>query len=122
MKLFNVVMSACLSVSMIGCATSSQDVSASYVNSSAYSPLSCDELQYEFKRIKFNLEEKTKLVDAKAKQDKTSMTLGMLLFWPSLFFIKGDGAEHSQLGDLKGQYNAINEELIRKKCKAVAYD
>jgi hypothetical protein len=42
--------------------------------------------------------------------------IGVVLFWPSLFFIKGDGAQAAELAQVKGQMEAIQQASIRKKC------
>ena len=44
------------------------------------------------------------------------MGVGLVLFWPSLFFIKGDGATAAELGRLKGEMDAIEQASIQKNC------
>ena len=40
----------------------------------------------------------------------------MVLFWPALFFIKGDAGSAQEIAQLKGDMDAIEEANIRKKC------
>ena len=43
-------------------------------------------------------------------------TVGVVLFWPALFFIAGDGPKAAELGRLKGEMDAIESAAIQKKC------
>ena len=43
------------------------------------------------------------------------MTLAFV-FWPALFFVKGDDAKTAELARLKGETEAIEQASIRKNC------
>ena len=43
----------------------------------------------------------------------------MVVFWPALFLMHGDGAEASQLANLKGQMQALETASARKGCGIV---
>jgi hypothetical protein len=49
--------------------------------------------------------------------DKVATTVGVVLFWPALFFIDGDGPKAAELAQLKGQMDAIESASIQKKCR-----
>ena len=49
--------------------------------------------------------------------DAVMTTVGVVVFWPSLFFIKGNGPQSAELARLKGQMEAIETASIRKKCR-----
>jgi hypothetical protein len=42
--------------------------------------------------------------------------VGIVLFWPALFFIKGEGASAGEVARLKGEMDAIEQASIRKNC------
>jgi hypothetical protein len=42
--------------------------------------------------------------------------VGVVLFWPALFLIKGDAASAQQVAQLKGDMDAIEQANIQKKC------
>ena len=45
------------------------------------------------------------------------MAVGMLLFWPALFFLEGgDSPEAAEYSRLKGEVEALNEASMLKKC------
>jgi hypothetical protein len=41
---------------------------------------------------------------------------GAVLFWPALFFIKGDAASAQQVAQLKGDMDPIEQANIQKQC------
>lgn len=42
--------------------------------------------------------------------------VGLILFWPALFFIDGDGPEANEYARLKGEHEALQKASIEKKC------
>ena len=43
-------------------------------------------------------------------------TVGVVLFWPALFALEGNGATANELANLKGQMNAIEQAAKKKNC------
>jgi hypothetical protein len=43
-------------------------------------------------------------------------TVGVIIFWRSLFFIGGDKQNAAELTQLRGEMDAIEQTSIRKKC------
>ena len=54
--------------------------------------------------------------DEKASGDAVATGVGVVLFWPALFFIKGDGQTAAELGRLKGEFDALEKVSIEKNC------
>lgn len=54
--------------------------------------------------------------DKKAENDAAAMAVGMILFWPALFFIKGDSETAAEVSRLKGEMEAIEQASIAKNC------
>ena len=44
------------------------------------------------------------------------MGVGMILFWPALFALGGTKEQEAEYGRLKGEYEAIQQAAIAKKC------
>jgi len=57
--------------------------------------------------------------DQKAKNDKIVMGAGVLFFPPLALFVLAGGDQKAQLGQLKGEYEALNVAGIQKKCNLV---
>ncbi len=43
-------------------------------------------------------------------------TIGVVLFWPSLFFIGGDKGNAAEVARLKGEMQAIEQANVSKNC------
>jgi hypothetical protein len=54
--------------------------------------------------------------DQKATSDTVATTVGVIIFWPALFFIGGDKGNAAELARLKGEMDAIEQTSIRKNC------
>jgi hypothetical protein len=46
-------------------------------------------------------------------------TVGLIVFWPSLFLIDGDNTNTQELARLKGEMDAIESAPIRSQCGIV---
>ena len=53
----------------------------------------------------------------KADNDAAQMGIGLVLFWPALFFLQGgDGPEAIEYARLKGEYDALHKNAVQRKC------
>ncbi|WCE30068.1 hypothetical protein [Vibrio sp. SCSIO 43137] len=56
-------------------------------------------------------------LDSEHSKDSWQMGVGLVLLWPTLFFLEGgDGPEASEYAQLKGEYKALHDNAIIKKC------
>jgi hypothetical protein len=55
-------------------------------------------------------------LDEKASSDSTKMTIGLILFWPTLFFLDGDEDGAIEYKRLKGESEGIHQAAIASKC------
>ncbi len=101
---------------LLGCASSSKEIRATYVSPMVYDGFSCDQLVAEVQRIQRRVSGAAGDVDDRASGDAVKMGVGLVLFWPTLFFIKGDGPEAQELARLKGEYEALEQTYNRKNC------
>lgn len=99
-----------------GCASSSSDIAAQYVSPLEYSNYSCEQIGAEAQRVSARASELAGVQDSKATSDSVAMGVGLVLFWPSLLFIKGDGQSAAELGHLKGEFETLQKVSIAKNC------
>ena len=99
-----------------GCATEAKDIPTSYVSPLVYDNYDCEQISSEASRLTRKVSESASKVDERSSDDSCTMALGLILFWPSLFFIDGDGPEAQEYARLKGEYEALEVASIQKKC------
>jgi hypothetical protein len=100
-----------------GCATSSSEIRPSYVSPLQYQSFSCQQIGAEAARISSRAAEVAGVQDSKREDDKIATGVGVIVFWPALFFIKGDGQTAAELARLRGEYEALEKIAIEKNCK-----
>jgi hypothetical protein len=54
-----------------------------------------------------------------ATKDAVALGVGLVLFWPALFFMIGSDKK-IELGRLKGEYDALEQIAIKKDCSIAA--
>ncbi|MEE9543082.1 MAG: hypothetical protein V3V95_04795 [Thermodesulfobacteriota bacterium] len=99
----------------LGCSTSPDKISASYVSPLQYQHFSCNQLGGELLRVNRKVMEVTGQQQKEANKDAIAMGVGLVLFWPALFFMMGDDKKE-ELGRLKGEYDALEQVTITKDC------
>jgi hypothetical protein len=105
-----------LSFLLAGCASSSSEISATYVSPLQYQHLTCQQLAAEAERVSRRAAEVSGVQDSKRTSDAWATAGAIVLFWPAAFFIKGDGNTAAELGRLKGEFEAIEKASIEKNC------
>jgi hypothetical protein len=112
------IVCASLAALVSACATSPNNISAQYVSPLQYANYSCDQLIQETRRIGDRVSQVTGQQQKKANDDALAMGVGLVLFWPALFFLAGGNDKKEELGRLKGEYDAIQQAAIQKNCMA----
>ena len=100
---------------LIGCADKSAKIAASYVSPLKYRSYSCAQLTEEYARVLEEAGITNKAQDDVAANDAWAMGIGLVVFWPALFFIDNDD-QREQVARLKGELKAIDQAAIRKDC------
>lgn len=103
-------------LSLAACASSPDRISASYVSPMQYSGHDCDQVRMEMLRISSKVREVAGAQRQQANNDAVAMGVGLVLFWPALFFLAGGNDRKDELANLKGHYDALTEVAIQKKC------
>ena len=114
-KILSVALSAIMAA---GCATSPNNITAEYVSPLQYQNYTCDQLIQETRRIGARVSEVTGQQQAQANNDAIAMGVGLVIFWPALFFLANNGDKKAELSRLKGEYDAVQQAGIQKNCSA----
>ncbi len=109
----------CVGLFSASCASSSSDIRASYVSPLQYQSYTCKQLGEEAERISTRAIEAAGTQDSRRTQDAVVTTVGVVVFWPLLFAVKGDGQNAAELGRLKGELETIEKVSIQKNCGIV---
>lgn len=99
-----------------GCASSSNEIAASYVSPVTYESWTCVQLREEAVRLSSRAAQAAGVQDDKASGDAALTAVAVVLFWPAAFAISGDGQSAAELGRLKGEMDAVEQASIRKNC------
>jgi len=110
-----VVVAAAFAV-LSGCASKSSDIAAAYVSPVLYQSLTCEQLALEAQGVSTRAITASGQQDQKATGDAVAMTVGLVVFWPALFLMKGDGAQAAEVARLKGEMEAIEHASIANNC------
>lgn len=114
-KLFLQAVAAGIVVS--SCASNPDGFRAADVSPLQYKSYDCEQIGSESSRISRKVTELYDSLKKKADNDAWQMGVGMLLLWPTLFFLEGgDGPEATEYKQLKGEYDALQQTSIAKKC------
>jgi hypothetical protein len=107
---------ACSALALAGCASKASDVTPSYISPMQYDAYNCNQLAEEAQRVSARASATAGAQDSQATKDVVATTVGVIVFWPALFFIGGDKQNAAELGRLRGEMEAIEQASIRKKC------
>lgn len=103
-------------VFLSACATKSNDIPASYVSPMQYQSYNCAQISEEARRVSARASQVMGVQDANAGRDAAMTGVGIVLFWPALFFLKGDSETKTEVSRLKGEMEALEQASIQKKC------
>lgn len=112
-----VVLTACLisQLGLVACASKSDNISAAYISPLQYQGYNCNQIRSELARVSRRVNEVAGVQDSQASKDSVALGVGMVLFWPALFFMIGKDKEE-ELARLKGEYEALEQAAIQKDC------
>ena len=99
------------------CASSPDSIAATSVSTVMYQNYTCDQLMMEADRVSREVQRLHASLEKEANNDAAQMAIGMVIFWPALFFLEGgDGPEAAEYARLKGEKEAINKLSITRNC------
>lgn len=113
------IAASCAALMIAGCATNSANVTAQYVSPANFSSLNCEQVREELLRVSARVRQVSGQQDRKATNDAVATGIGIIVFWPALFFLMSD--DHAaELGRLKGEYEALEHTARTKQCAVAA--
>ncbi|MBV0891501.1 hypothetical protein KTN05_06480 [Paracoccus sp. Z118] len=103
-------------MTLAACADKSAEIAPVYVAPSKYAAMNCQQLTAEATTVSSHARRAMEVQDRKAGNDAAAVAVGTILFWPALFFIKGDGAGAAEVAQLKGDMQAIEAVNRARNC------
>lgn len=116
MKFVTTFLAVFASVSIVGCSSSPKNIDSIYVSSAVYNSYDCEQIDIEYARVRRKVAEVIGHQGGEAGKDAVAMGVGLVLFWPALFFLAGGNDQKEQLGRLKGELEALESAAVEKKC------
>lgn len=110
---------ACLGITFLlfGCASNPDKIDAAYVSPLKYDDYDCQQIAMEMDYVGQRTNELYQRLKAERKADNAQMGVGLVLFWPALFFLEGgDGPEATEYAQLKGDFEALRVNSVQKRC------
>lgn len=102
---------------LAGCATQGANVTASYVPQSVYDGATCAALARDMVEIQQQAAALSGQLDTAAGKDAALVAVGLILFWPALFFIGSDKSKEAELARMKGSHEAMARTFKAKGCE-----
>lgn len=103
-----------------GCAQKADSIKATYTSPLQYEKYSCNQLKNEVLRVNKRLAEISGQQAEVANKDAAVMAVGLVVFWPALFFMAQGEDQKAEIGSLKGQYDTIRDVATKKNCDFAA--
>ena len=102
---------------LAGCASQPDTLATQHISPDHYQNLDCVQISMEMERTSQRISELYKSLKKTADDDAAQMGVGLILLWPTLFFLEGgDGPQAAEYSRLKGEYEALESAAIRKNC------
>ena len=102
---------------LAACASQPEEIGTAYVSPLHYKNFDCDQMGMEAERVSRRVLELRASLKSTADTDAVQMGIGLILLWPTLFFLEGgDKAEALEYSRLKGERGALEKASIQKKC------
>ncbi len=101
---------------LAACADHPDKIAAQYVSPMQYDGYKCKQIALEMQRVSARVTELGGLQEKAADNSDVAMGVGLVLFWPALFFLDSHSAQAAEYGRLKGEFNALEQAGIQKNC------
>ncbi len=101
---------------LAGCADHPDKIPAQYISPMQYDSYNCKQIGAEMQRVSSRVGEIGGQQEKAATNSEVVMGVGLVLFWPALFFLDSHSAQAAEYGRLKGEFNALEQTGIQKNC------
>lgn len=110
------------SIFVAACASQPDGIRTAYTSPMKYNGYDCPQIVAEMDHMGRRSTDLHMALKKKADGDTAQMAIGMILFWPALFFLEGgDGPEAAEYATLKGDYEALRQTAVAKKCDTALF-
>lgn len=100
-----------------GCATPPEKIQTSYVSPVQYDHYDCDQIAMEMRHVGQRANDLYYDLKDEADTDSAQTAVGLILFWPALFFLEGgDDERAAEYARLKGERQALEDAAVIRKC------
>lgn len=100
-----------------GCTKKADNIAAAYISPITYDSYTCQQVAAEMQRISSRAAQVAGIQNRKATNDQIAMGVGLVVFWPALFFLSGGNSENAaELARLKGTLDALEQVGVKKNC------
>lgn len=107
---------ALMGAALGGCASSASSIKPAYVSPAGYQSFGCGQLAAEGARISIEASKAAHKQNQKRTHDAVVTAVGVVVFWPTLFLIDGNGPKAAEVARLKGEMKAIEQAAKAKNC------
>ena len=101
---------------LAACADHPDKIPAQYTSPMQYDGYKCKQIAAEMQRVSSRVTELGGQQEKAADNSDIAMGVGLVLFWPALFFLDSHSAQAAEYGRLKGEFNALEQAGIQKNC------
>ena len=115
-SLLQITVIVCSGAIAASCATPSKEIEASYVSPIIYQNYTCEQLSVEATMLSQRAQSVMAKQDKRAKSDAVATGVALILFWPAMFLVKGNGTDDSEIAQLKGQMDTVENVSNQKQC------
>lgn len=105
---------------LAGCAKGPDSIDAKYVSPNTYQNWSCEQLVDEKMRLTREVDRVAGLQRENANADAALMGVGLIIFWPALIGLAATKDRKEELGRLKGEFEAVDNNVKSRQCSAPA--
>jgi len=122
MNIKRVTASIILFAFISGCSTAAKDITPAAISPAIYSNYDCEQIRLELLRVSTEVNAMTGKLDKNRENDNMATVAGVVLFFPVLFFLGGTKEQEARYAQLKGEYSALEQTSIIKKCSLKSAD
>lgn len=101
---------------LTNCSQHPDKIPSQYVSPLQYESYNCKQISYEMQRLSSRASELHGKQEKAAKGDSVKTGVGLVLFWPTLFFLDNNSAQASEYGRIKGEFSALEQAAVQKGC------
>jgi len=110
-------MTVAISLILGACVTNPNKIPAAYVSPQKYANYDCQQLAAEAANIERKVNDLYGHLKKENSKDKWATGVGVVLFWPALFFLAGnENVNEAEYAQLQGDYEAIQSAQVQKRC------